>query len=193
MQCTIFYGILQARMRCFLALTPPRPIVSAMRSSVRSLEADRAFQPTAITDVHLTLWFFGNVSDQEAAALQTFCVRCARSVRMFPVKPERWDTFPNHEHAKTLVIHTQVTPELATLRMKLELKLRRFTGKPSFVFQPHLTLGRWSKPVNAHRIGILKQRVPDWAFLVRRISLYESQPRPSGSHYRFIQSFPLST
>jgi 2'-5' RNA ligase len=56
-------------------------------------------------------------------------------------------------------------------------------------FLPHITLGRLAKP--GWKSISFQQEAKEFNQLVSRITLFESQLSPEGSHYSALHEFPL--
>ncbi|GAW91540.1 2''-5'' RNA ligase [Calderihabitans maritimus] len=143
---------------------------------------------------HLTLYFLGEVDQEEIPAIQQLLQATTREVPPFTVEFDTLGTFPPRGVPRVVWIGLKESTPLQELYRSLLGRLKilgyKEEKKPFF---PHVTLGRVRSPRNTgHLVKLLKTvrgSIP--AEEVREIFLMESTLTPKGPIYEVVSRFSL--
>ncbi|MCL4503565.1 MAG: RNA 2',3'-cyclic phosphodiesterase [Deltaproteobacteria bacterium] len=183
--------------RCFLAIDLPedlRPQLALVQGELKKSQADVRWVPPG--NIHITLKFFGNVTDAEIPNI----VAAAREVAMgqapLTLKVTGAGAFPSVRSPRVvwLGLGGDMLP-LAQLYQRLEKAFAALDYPPETrAFNPHLTLGRVRSPEGRAQLSrAIEKLVVDWPpFPVREIILFQSVLSPKGSTYTPLEVIKLS-
>ncbi len=143
-----------------------------------------------IDDLHVTLRFFGDLTDGQETALidllDTF------EADAFSITINGLGTFGGEPHSLHAVV--EETPPLASLARQLD-RLALSLGCPRLKhpFRPHVTLARMQYPDPLRLAGYLQQNatLKFEPFFVHRFALFSSRPRTGGGPYAIEGLYPL--
>ena len=184
-------------MRTFVAFPlDPRlhPIVSRVQDSLR--RADAPVRWVAPTNLHLTLKFLGEVTE-EAAAL--FAEQFRSNVSSYGFLRLEWEgvgRFPSGGTPRVVWIGCRGDlSKLEGVARAADRGAEQIGVPPERRrFSPHLTIGRVKSPRNKSALlQVLENQaqVPIGLQVVKEIFLYQSTLTPDGPIYDVVESFPL--
>lgn len=190
--------------RTFIAIELPdeaRQVVTQVQNRLKGLAPPHTVRWTTSQNIHLTLYFLGDIQTGEVdpiiAALQT----SARTAHPFALTLGQLGCFPTLRRPRILWIgvHGDTKPLIA-LRQRLGAALQtaiNFTPE-SRPYAPHLTIGRVNAGVPARHSQQLSQTLETEQavgrlveFEVDHISLIKSELKPTGSIYTPLAHIPL--
>jgi len=183
--------------RAFLAIDLPenlKPGLALYQQELKKSGADVRWAP--VGNIHLTLKFFGNVTEAQAAAIAAAAQEVAASQVPFHLKVTGAGAFPAINSPR--VVWLGLDGDLAALGQlfrRLEKAFQQLGHPPEDrVFHPHLTLGRVKSPQG--RPGLTKALkelpAPNWPpFQIKELVLYRSVLSPHGSTYTPLKVIPL--
>ena len=185
-------------MRAFIAIDIPDEVVAQAQSVQRQLKrraSDNGIKASWVpaANMHVTLVFLGDISEERAAALSAALAQRLAAHSSFDVKLGQLGAFPNRRRPRTLwlglgdgndclrALHDDVTSTLLTLGMAVERRR----------FHAHITLAR----VRSSPADWIEDIDPPTAVTVRveEVVLYESALSASGARYRALSRCPLHT
>lgn len=151
-------------------------------------------------NLHWTLHFLGDLSDQEMAEV---CLRTTRVVARhaaFSLSAHGVGAFPSIQRPRTLWLGAgEGADELVALHKSLEQMLTPMGFRPeNRPYTPHLTLGRISGAAGGRGGALLSEQLAKMADLdggamnVDEVIVYASEPSRDGPHYTVLASAPLS-
>ncbi|HUG54987.1 MAG TPA: RNA 2',3'-cyclic phosphodiesterase [Vicinamibacteria bacterium] len=175
--------------RAFVALPLPDALREAVAETITRLE--RALPDVRFVrpeGVHVTLRFLGWTRAETLAILEGPLRAAAGACPPVEIGVRGLGLFPDRGRPRVLWAGLTVPPEVHALQAACERAAADAGFEPEGrAFRPHLTLGRWRarapRPALAER-GLGSGRVD-------RLVLYRSEPRPSGSTYTPLSTFPL--
>jgi len=183
--------------RAFLAIDLPpglRPPLAQVQEELKRSGADVRWVP--VSNIHLTLKFFGQLPEGEVEPLTQAAQEVAASQAPFELQITTPGAFPSLKSPR--VVWVGIGGEVLSLAQfyrRLETALATLghlpEGRP---FHPHLTLGRVRSPAGRERLAkMLKElAVPQWPpFKVNEIILFRSNLSPQGSTYTPLKVIPL--
>jgi 2'-5' RNA ligase len=183
--------------RAFLAVELPdalRPGLAQIQAELKRSRADVRW--VAVSNIHLTLKFFGNVPDDEIDTLALAAREAAAETPPLPLQATGAGAFPspNAPRVVWLGLGGDIVP-MTQLFYRLEKAFAALGYPPEGrAFNPHLTLGRVKSPANRERLAKLLAKMPplDWPpFEVKELILFQSVLSPQGSKYTPLKVIPL--
>jgi len=183
--------------RAFLAVELPdslRPGLAQVQGELKRSRADVRWVP--VGNIHLTLKFFGNVPEDEIAALARAARAATAEAAPLQLQVTIAGAFPSPLSPRVvwLGLGGDVLP-LTQLFYRLEKAFAALGYLPEGrAFNPHLTLGRVKSPANRERLAGMLAKMPplDWPpFTVKELILFQSVLSPQGSKYTPLQVIPL--
>ncbi len=174
--------------RCFLAMLPPEQLHQQLFDhSIRlqSCYPDLSVKWTRPEQFHLTLQFFGNLSEEQIEKLDDRLSQSGSSTQwQISAEITLIALFPNPESAR--VIAAIITPcdELQQLHNQCQLPEQ----KPQRYFRPHITLARCKKRQRQQLINPIPVKLH---FSGDKINLIESELTSQGPVYSLLGTYPL--
>ncbi len=146
-------------------------------------------------NIHITLKFFGNVTDAEVPAIITAAREVVAEQAPLTLKVTGAGAFPNVRSPWVvwLGLGGDMLP-LSQFFYRLEKAFAPLDYPPEGrAFNPHLTLGRVRSPEGRAQLSrALEKLVVDWPpFPVREIILFQSVLSPKGSTYTPLEIIQL--
>jgi len=185
--------------RAFLALDPPEEIlreIERIQDRLRKLiHGDlRWVRPEGI---HLTLKFFGDISENVVVNISAIAGRAAAAVRPFELAIGDTGVFPDPSRPRVvwLGMNGEVA-QLVTFQQGLERALEEIGFPPAErPFRPHLTLGRIKSPKGL--IGLAEALEKEKAVTTERFTasgliLFQSDLTPRGAVYTRLAGYPFA-
>ena len=183
--------------RAFLAIDLPaslRPILSQAQEELKKSGADVKWVP--VGNIHITLKFFGNITDVQVADISEGVTALAERQEPFSLTVTDAGAFPSPKNPR--VVWLGVGGDLEIVRefhRRLEIAFAALGFPPEDrPFSPHLTLGRVKSP--AGRAALTRCLVhlppPEAApFQVNELVLFRSNLSPQGATYLPLKVIPL--
>ena len=187
-------------MRCFLAVPLAEPALSDAQLLLANLR-ERVVQVrwARPETLHMTIHFFGQATDDEAARALAHISPVASHAAPVALTLDRLGSFPTRGWPRVLWLGSeQESPALSTLATDCRAALGgagfEVESRP---FRAHCTLGRplvpWSSEGRAAWITALSEGTPRCVFTADRLVLYESRPASGGSVYEERAVLPLGS
>jgi RNA 2',3'-cyclic 3'-phosphodiesterase len=130
-------------MRCFIAVDIPADIKSAINGLIRKDGPAGGLRWVPECNMHLTLKFLGDVSDDRAAAIVQKLRDVVSLHSPFPARIEGTGAFPNIKRPNVLWVGFERAAPLKALFLDMEAGLAELgIEKENRPFSPHLTIGR---------------------------------------------------
>jgi len=177
---------LKTRMRCFIAIMPPRATAQKLSHHIQRIHPSIAHaQAIATSDLHLTLAFIGSIANQEAH--QVSAALAAIPPNHFPNDTWVLDRMGCFEHAHALwaagTPNATLIQYANTVRHALKTLGVHFDSKP---FAPHVTLLR---KVRCHSLHLpdIPLNIP-WP--LTRPDLMQSVSHANDTHYLKVAPMP---
>ncbi len=146
---------------------------------------------TSKDNLHLTLAFLGNTSDQELEEICSRMKTIGERHKSFTLTLNCIMYGPDEKKPRMIWALLEKSPELSALQKDVEKTLEQHDNES---FLPHLTLARL-RTFELQRME--PEELPDIneeisvSFEVQSIEVMESKPKRSGSEYIVIQNFML--
>jgi len=184
-------------MRLFVAVNPGEPLRDAVTPWLDDLRVRWDLKWVEPRNLHVTLRFLGEMSEDRLPALREALPAAARRRHAFTVRPAGVGAFPNFGRPRVLFLQLDDGGRLSDLAASVEIELaRRLPGELAEPgpFRPHLTLGRVRRGDARRRpAGPNDLAAPDLPeFTVGSIELFASRLTPQGPIYRSQGVFPLA-
>ncbi|MEA3487531.1 MAG: RNA 2',3'-cyclic phosphodiesterase [Thermodesulfobacteriota bacterium] len=184
--------------RTFLAIDLPpgiKYLIEGIKEKLTpALKGIRWIRPEAM---HLTLKFFGDVSQDDVVHISEVVERNVRDIAPMVLNVDSPGGFPSLENPRVLWLGIGGDVQrLEVLQAAIERDLEEcgFPGEKRS-FKPHLTLGRARSHVRIISgaealIGGIK-KLGVFRFDVRELILFESELKPGGAIYTKLAGFPF--
>jgi 2'-5' RNA ligase len=185
-------------LRAFLAIDLPgslRPVLSRVQDELKKSGADVKWVP--VGNVHITLKFFGQISEAQVEPIVEAAGRIARNQAPFSLKVTQAGAFPTVNNPR--VVWLGVSGDLAVMGSFYRKLEEAFAGlgfpPEGRLFTPHLTLGRVKSPrgrVDLSRRLTGLSPVESESFQISEVILYRSNLSPQGATYSPLKIIPLA-
>jgi 2'-5' RNA ligase len=183
-------------MRTFVAIPLPeecQTTLGRLQQSLRSCGAEVRW--VAISSIHLTLKFLGEVDPDIVARLAESFKSAARSQHGFDLRLHGLGCFPNQRNPRVIWCGIDgETESLSRLQQHVETSCALFGFTPeNRVFHPHLTLGRVNGKRNLRPLLECIKIGSDLEckFRTDHFNIYKSTLRPQGAVYTVLESIAL--
>ena len=186
--------------RCFLAVPLAEPALNDVQHRLATLR-ERVVQVrwARPETLHITIHFFGQATDDEAARALAHVSPVASHTAPIDVTLGRLGSFPPRGWPRVLWLGSeQESSGFTTLAHACRAALSdagfEVERRP---FRAHCTLGRprvpWSSEGRAAWMTALSEGAPRCVFTADRLVLYESRPASGGSVYEELAVVPLKS
>jgi 2'-5' RNA ligase len=152
----------------------------------------------AVTNIHLTLKFLGDVSLANLNILTDMIQAEVSNHHQFEITVGGAGAFPNLRHPRVIWIGVEAPQELILIQNGIETTTARLGyAREERAFSPHLTLGRISRNATSQDLKTISQTLEKTrvgflgATLVEKVHLYRSDLRPTGAVYTQLFSSTL--
>lgn len=190
-------------LRLFLAVDLPQDAIDILTNLQNRLKTGCRFVDAHprwvdVSNLHLTLIFLGETSEERAASLDSLVESVVTQVEVFELELARPGLFPP-DSKKPKVLSVDVKSTGKSLRNLYNDLHRSLTvaGYPveERPYKPHLTLARLPSIKSAARFGPLVEshaKMLNFKFPVRDIVLFESILGPEGPSYNALKRYSFS-
>jgi RNA 2',3'-cyclic 3'-phosphodiesterase len=147
--------------------------------------------------IHLTLKFFGDISEDEIEILSRVIENTTGGVSSFSLRLGTPGAFPGTRRPRVLWIGVDGdVAALVKLQQDIERDLEtggfRMESRP---YSPHLTMGRFRDPVKSSGLERTLENIKDVyqaeSFLAEGLTLFKSDLKPGGAVYKVLKFFPF--
>jgi 2'-5' RNA ligase len=177
--------------RAFVAVFPPPETQEALADAARGLPVVGKVRLTPPANIHLTLKFLGDVSQEDLARLAEALEPVRERHEPFEAGISGFGAFPSPRRARILWAGIgEGAAELRALARDVEESLEPLGfEREDRTYVPHLTLGRArGRPVALETV----ESSPVPGFLVRQVELVESVLGGAGAAYSTLAAYPFS-
>jgi len=187
---------MEKRHRIFIAINLPADIKKFL-SKYKNKWSDIPAKWTNPDNLHITLEFLGNLTDQEIANVCKITNEVASQFESFSVNLNKILFGPKGKFPPKMIwVEGDKSGELANLKYNLQNSLIesvRF-APDSLEFSPHITLARISewefKKLDPEEIPLIDEDI-NLIFTVESIEVMESEMKRGGPVYNVLESCPL--
>lgn len=187
--------------RAFIAIDLSPEIHQRLDEVVENFRSQLTSVPirwVAVTNIHLTLKFLGDVSLSNLNLLTNMLQTEVSSHYQFEISVGGSGAFPNYRQPHVIWVGVEAPPELTTIQNGIETATARLGyAREERAFSPHLTLGRVSRNASSQDVKEIAKTLEKTrvgflgATCVEEVHLYRSDLRPTGAVYTQIFSTPL--
>ncbi len=185
------------RVRAFLAIDLP----SAVKEEIGKIQERLKVPVNGIRwvkpeGIHLTLKFFGDISQEEIAAISPVVEKAAAGIRPLSLSVGNLGVFPGVSRPRVLWIGMNGDlAVLSALQQEIETGLAsRGFKKEERTFTPHLTLGRIRSPREVSGLDKALAKREDYQagrFTAEGLTLFKSDLTREGAIYSALAYFPF--
>lgn len=186
-------------MRTFIAIDIDPAIKATLADFIRRLRRINAKDVSwsGPESFHLTLKFLGELDEPKLEAVQEALAGRLAGAKAFPLVLKGTGYFPQSPRfIRVLWAGVYEQPSLMALQRDVEFAMTGLGFPPeSPSFHPHLTLGRVRSPLRLRELLDELERYKHSDFgqmTASRVTLFQSQLRPSGAVYSSLREFPLA-
>ena len=185
--------------RAFLAVDPPQEVLNevgiiqdrfkkAIRGDIRWVKPE---------GIHLTLKFFGYVSETDIANISEVVKNNIVNIKPFMLNIRRVGVFPSINRARVLWLGIDGDIDvLIKLQKSIDTELHKYgfemENRP---FSPHLTLARIKEPKGLIGLAKIMEKSEEYtagSFTIDGLNLFKSTLTPKGAIYTKLGYFPFS-
>ena len=186
-------------MRAFLAIELPDALKTHLAGVTKRLGSSRA--PVSWTrpdNMHLTLRFLGDISDGQGQRLSDYLAGEYNGCERFPLNITGIGVFPNLRGPRVIWAGVHCSDASLDRVQRIAEQGSRHIGlaPEKRAFRPHLTIGRVrkSRKIDSgfRRLLNLEQGFDGGEILVKGVSLFSSDLKPSGAEHTRIALFEFS-
>jgi len=183
--------------RAFLAIDLPEEVKVQIGNIQDRLKAVvKGVRWTKPEGIHLTLKFFGNISENDIANISRVVERNAIDVKPFILNVSTIGTFPNPRRPRVVWLGVGGTVErLSDLQKEIEKNLESIGfEKEARAFRAHLTLGRVKVPKVVRGLSEVIKNEESYdagSFCAGGLTLFKSDLTPKGAIYTKFAHFPF--
>ena len=188
--------------RSFIAVDLPKALDQSLEQASQQLQVLLEGLPVRwvpVPNIHLTLKFLGDVSEQNLQMIQAILYTEATNHHQFEISVGVFGVFPNLTRPRVLWVGVEAPDELINLQRRIDVETARLGYAPDQrEFNPHLTFGRVSRNASSkqvrkissilrnHKLGFLG------AARIEDVTLFRSDLGPNGAVYSKIYTAKLS-
>ncbi len=178
--------------RIFIAINLPSEVkqkLSAVIEKLKKINPDYAIKWVKPENLHLTLHFFGELSEEKIPLIEEGIEKIIKKTPSFKLKTGGFGCFPNEQTPRVIFVEVKDMKTIRILIGELEVMLQNL-GFPidTRPWQAHLTLGRIKNRIRCKVSGV---ELESMTFDVKSVELMESTLLPEGPIYSVIKSFAL--
>jgi len=183
-------------MRAFVAIELPGAIKDAIESLIRRLRGVGARASWVRREnMHLTLRFFGGITEDQSIRLGEILAENGREIRPFPVHVRGIGAFPNARKPAVIWVGAEAPDDcLLHMNAAAENAARAIGLSPDDKpFHPHITMARIRDTRTARPLmeAIESEAAFDaGAFEASGMTLFSSELTPKGPVYQVVREFP---
>ncbi len=182
--------------RSFIAIDLPDSLNASLERASRQLQDLLAGLPVRwvpVHNIHLTLKFLGDVSDQNIQMIQAILQNEAQNHNIFEISIGSFGVFPNAARPRVLWVGVEAPDELINLQRRIDVETARLGYAPDQrQFSPHLTFGRVSRNASPKQVRKVSDLLRNYkigflgAARIETVTLFRSDLGPDGAVYSKI-------
>lgn len=189
--------------RCFFAIPLTDEMKNHMQGYIDAVKDYFSFNKvgwTRVDNLHITLWFLGNISPGVLEKVMDDAGKAIESLPPFQFSFGESGAFPNFKKPKIILLGVyEGKHDILALRYVLDGVLKNFPiQRDRENYAPHITLGRVrSLSANYSGEGVDGSVLPRWsdkgacAQDVNEVYLFKSELHPAGPIYTVLKTFQL--
>lgn len=187
--------------RAFIAIDLSQEIQQRLDDVLKNYKSQLINIPIrwmAVSNIHLTLKFLGDVSLTNLQILTKMIQSEVSSHRQFEISVGGSGAFPNTRQPRVVWVGVEAPQDLIAVQNGIDSSTAYLGyAREERPFSPHLTLGRISRNATSQEVKIISQALEKikvgflGATYVEKIHLYRSDLQPTGAVYSKIYSASL--
>ncbi len=184
-----------SQVRAFLAIDLDDDLKPKINKIIREFkQIDTKIKYVELTNLHLTLKFFGDIDTDGLELLQGTIANVVSEFKPFKINIKGCGAFPNTNHIKVIWVGIEDDEILNELHDRLDEEFIRLGFDKDKKFSTHLTMGRMKSAKNKSKVKDTIDKFGDFEIgemEVNCISLKKSTLTPSGPIYDDLKKFDL--
>jgi 2'-5' RNA ligase len=171
-------------MRTFMAVSTSAE-VSQEISKVQEKLKEEGFYGSwpSSSNVHMTLFFFGDISTQKADKISKMMDETSKKITPFSLRVNKVGFFPTRGLPRVVWLGCDEDEEIQNLYREVNTSLKSIGFKFEERFTPHITVGRIKGVPKRWKEKIFDVNFKHVSFECNAIELYHSKPTPHGAIY----------
>ena len=185
-------------MRLFLAVDIEEDVKSGITRTIEKLKGKNgAVKWVKPENIHVTLYFFGEVAEKEYLSLQQLLTKALTAIHPFSVSVKGVSGFPSLSRPRVLWVGiNNPTKELETIYLLVDKHLQESTigiNRDTKPYTPHVTIARIKGPFDRDIFQTLSSYGEHefGSFQVNNVILYRSILRREGPLYEPMKIYEL--
>jgi 2'-5' RNA ligase len=184
--------------RSFIAIDLPDTLNASLeRASIQLQELLKGLPVrwVPVKNIHLTLKFLGDVSENNIPMIESIIRGEAAQHRIFEISVGGFGVFPNAARPRVLWTGVEAPDELFNLQRRLDVESARLGYAPDQrEFSPHLTFGRISRNASPKQVRQASELLRTYkigflgAARIESVTLFRSDLGPNGAVYSKIHT-----
>ena len=180
--------------RLFVALEIPEEVISvvlAERGKILGGENSIRWEPKE--KLHITLKFLGDTKDLLVEQISQELELLVKKTKPFKLELNKFGVFRRGGDPKILWVGMKESKWISNFVDEIEESFCKFGyPKEERKFKPHVTLLRFRGGENTEKIlKLLEVNLPPLSFNAKKVSLFKSELKQSGSVYTGLKSFQI--
>jgi RNA 2',3'-cyclic 3'-phosphodiesterase len=178
--------------RAFIAIELPQLIQEKLGQAIVRLQegSPRAVRWVAARNIHLTLKFLGNVSQDNLTQLTRVIQNEAQRYKPFEIRAGGLGAYPNKFHPRVIWVGIDAPPSLTEIQRGIDRETERLGYQcEDRDFSAHLTLGRVSQHAGPQEVKQIAELLAQTTIgdlgtvQVKSLRLFRSDLQPGGAVY----------
>ncbi len=175
--------------RLFIAAPLPEELKQYL-SEQASLYQDEAIRPIPLENLHLTLFFIGNVPEEQLSSIKQVTQHIASQSAAFDLRLEAIEPGPKQRSPRLVWARFESSALFEQLSQSLTQALSSAPPDTRKAI-PHITLARFRKDRPAPRNLPVVEPEQSVTLQVREIAVWHSELASPHPRYRILESYPL--
>lgn len=184
-----------SQVRAFLAIDLDDDLKPKINKVIKEFKGiDAKIKYVELTNLHLTLKFFGDIDTNGLELLQNTIANVVSEYKPFKINIKGCGAFPNNNHVKVIWVGIEDDAIIKDLHDKLDAEFVRLGFDKDKKFSTHLTIGRMKSAKNKNKVKSVIEEFEDFEIgemEVNQITLKKSTLTPAGPIYDDLKVFEL--
>lgn len=184
-----------SQVRAFLAIDLDDDLKPKINKVIKEFKGiDAKIKYVELTNLHLTLKFFGDIDTNGLKLLQKTIANVVSEYKPFKINVKGCGAFPNNNHVKVIWVGIEEDAIIKDLHDKLDAEFVRLGFDKDKKFSTHLTIGRMKSAKNKNKVKETIEEFEDFEIgemEVNQITLKKSTLTPAGPIYDDLKVFEL--
>ena len=189
-------------MRIFIAVELPaksREKIDTIINYFKTQLPNQSLKWVGAENLHLTIKFIGEIPEEALSKVKIIIDDVLAQQPEFSISIEGLGMFPNLNNPQVIWLGIIGGDPLVSIHHQLNQSLAQIGVKPDHrPLSPHLTIARVRQGVDRFTLSTIGNSLPGFkvdslgSFTIDRITLFQSNLKPTGPHYKALYHRPLN-